>query len=106
ARGELRVLEGLALHHVTPMTGAVSDRDEQRLVLATGAGERFLAPGMPVDGIPLVLAQVGARLARESVRAAAVGARRRGGGMGHGAGESSRPAQAWQARRPSASSPH
>ena len=45
--------------------------------------ERLLAPGMPVDGVVHVLAQVGAGLGGEAVR-------RMGGGVGHGAEGSGR----------------
>ena len=67
-RRDLRVLEGLALHHVAPVAGGVADRDEDRLVLAAGAGERLLAPRVPVDRVVRVLEQVGGGLCGESVR--------------------------------------
>ena len=55
SRGDLRILEGLALHHVAPVAGAVADRDEQRLVFGPRAIEGLVAPGIPVDRIVLVL---------------------------------------------------
>ena len=58
-RGDLRVLEGLALHHVAPVAGGVADRDEDRLLLVARAAERLLAPRVPVDGVLRVLEQVG-----------------------------------------------
>ena len=63
-RRDLRVLEGLALHHVAPVAGRVADRDDQRLVLRAGARERLLAPRVPVDGVLRVLEQVRARSRR------------------------------------------
>ena len=66
-RGDLLVLERLALHHVAPVAGGVADAEEDRLVLAPRAGEGLLAPGVPVDGVVFVLEKVGAGLARESV---------------------------------------
>ena len=67
-RGRLGVLEGLVLHHVAPVAGGVADRDEQRLVLRPRARERLLAPRVPVDGVVLVLEEVGAGLVGEPVR--------------------------------------
>jgi hypothetical protein len=64
---DLRVLEGLALHHVAPVAGGVADRDEDRLALGARAGERLLAPRVPVDGVVLVLEEVGRRLLGESI---------------------------------------
>ena len=60
-------LEGLVLHHVAPVTGAVADREEDGLVLAARLREGFRTPGIPVDGVPLVLEQVGALLFRETI---------------------------------------
>src|SRR5262249_29152682 len=59
--------ERLVLHHVTPVTRAVSDRDEQRPVLALRSRERLVAPGMPVHRVVHVLAEIGARLGGEPV---------------------------------------
>ena len=63
-RRDLRVLEGLALHHVAPVAGRVADRDEQRLVLSRARRQRLLAPRVPVDGVVRVLEQVGGGLVR------------------------------------------
>ena len=57
-RGDRLVLEGLPLHHVTPVTGGVPDREEDGPLLIAGAGERLFAPGIPVDRIVRVLEQV------------------------------------------------
>ena len=43
-RGDLRVLEGLALHHVAPVARGVADRDEDRLVLAARARRSASSP--------------------------------------------------------------
>ena len=72
-RRGVRVLERLAFHDVAPVTGRVSDREEDRLGLRAGAGERLVAPGIPVDGIVRVLQEVWAGLVGEPV------------GAGHGA---------------------
>ena len=62
------VLERLALHHVAPVAGGVADRDEQRLLLIARASQRLLAPRVPVDGVVLVLEQVGGGLVGEAIR--------------------------------------
>jgi hypothetical protein len=62
-----RILEGLALHDVAPVTGGVANGEEERPVLPARALEGLLAPGVPVDRIELVLEEVRARLAREAV---------------------------------------
>src|SRR5258706_169460 len=64
---DVRVLERLAFHHVTPVTRRVADRDQHRLVLAARALPRLVAPREPVDGVVRVLPQVRARLVREPV---------------------------------------
>ena len=66
-RGDLRVLEGLALHDVAPVAGRVADRHEQRAVLLARAAQRLLAPRQPVDGVVAVLEEVGRRLPGERV---------------------------------------
>jgi hypothetical protein len=56
--GRARILEGLPLHHVTPVAGGVADRDQQRLVLAARPLERLRAPRQPVDRVPGMLSQI------------------------------------------------
>ena len=63
----LLVLERLALHHVTPVTGGVADREQDRLLLAPRAGEGLLAPRVPVDRVAGVLQQIRACLVGEAV---------------------------------------
>ena len=65
-RGRL-VLEALALHHVAPVARRVADRDEHGAVLLARAGERLLAPRVPVDGVLGVLEEVGGGLAGQAV---------------------------------------
>ena len=65
--GRRVVLERLALHHVAPMAGRVADRHQDRAIglprkLASGG-----APRVPVDGVVLVLEEVGAGLGGEGV---------------------------------------
>ena len=65
--GDLRVHEALALHDVAPVARAVADRQEDRLVLGLGPGERLGAPGIPVDRVVGVEQQVGAGLPGQPV---------------------------------------
>jgi len=83
--GDRIVLERFALHDVAPVAGRVADREEDRLVLAPRARERFLAPRIPVHGIHRVLQQVGALLAAQAIRPA-----RHVRGVGHRAPRSGR----------------
>ena len=64
------VLERLVRHHVAPVARRVPDRQQDRLVLGAGPGERLLAPRVPVDRVVGVLAQVRAGLVGESVHSA------------------------------------
>ena len=63
----LLVFEHLVLHHVAPVAGAVADGDEDRLVLLLRFVKGFVAPGVPVDRVVLVLLQVGGVFVLESV---------------------------------------
>src|SRR5690348_17481321 len=49
--GRRVVLERLALHHVAPVAGRVSDGEQDRLVLRLRAREGLLAPRVSVDGV-------------------------------------------------------
>jgi hypothetical protein len=40
---------------MTPVTGAVTDREEYGLVPLTGLGQRRVAPGMPIHRVISVL---------------------------------------------------
>src|SRR5207302_3008498 len=65
--GGLGILERLVLHHVAPVARRVPDGEEDRPVLVAGAGKGVRAPRVPVDGVVLVLEEVGARLLGEAV---------------------------------------
>ncbi len=54
---DLGVLEALALHDMTPVTGRIADRQEDRLVLGLGLRQSLRAPGIPVDRVGRVLEQ-------------------------------------------------
>jgi hypothetical protein len=49
------------------VAGGVADAEEDGFVFLTGAGEGFLAPGIPIHRIVLVLEQVGRFFARQPV---------------------------------------
>ena len=66
-RGGLLVLERLVLHHVAPVARGVADREQDRPVLVARAGERLLAPRVPVDRVLRVLEEVGTGLGGEAV---------------------------------------
>jgi hypothetical protein len=53
-----RVAERLSRHDVAPVTGGITDRDENRDVACGGFVERFLAPFSPIDRVVPVCAQV------------------------------------------------
>src|SRR2546422_1014670 len=65
--GGLVIFERLVLHHVAPVARRVPDGEEDRSVLGAGAGKGVRAPRVPVDGVVLVLEEVGARLLGEAV---------------------------------------
>ncbi len=62
-----RVLERFVGHDMAPVAGRVADGQEDGLVLLGGPGERLGAPGIPVDRIGGVLAQIGGRLGGQAV---------------------------------------
>ena len=66
-RGNVRVLERLALHDVAPVAGRVADREEDRPILVARPFERLSPPGIPVDRVVGVLEEVRARLSGEAV---------------------------------------
>ena len=65
---DLGVGEHLALHDVTPVTGGVADRQEDRPALLLRHAQRLAAPGVPVDRVVGVLQEVRARLPGQVVR--------------------------------------
>ncbi len=74
--GGALVLERLVLHHMAPVTGGVADADQHRFVLALRCLQCFLPPRIPIDGIVLVLEEIGARLACQPVRHSGIPFRR------------------------------
>ena len=58
-RGDGLVFEALAFHDMTPVTGRIANRKKHRLVFASGAGECFRTPGIPVDRVMGMLEQIG-----------------------------------------------
>jgi hypothetical protein len=65
--GDRRVLEGLGLHHVAPVTGRIADRQEHGPAEPPRFGERLVTPGEPVHRVVRVLQQVGAGLQSQPV---------------------------------------
>jgi hypothetical protein len=57
--GDVGVLKALMGHYMAPVTGGVSDRQQDGLAFGPGSLERFLAPRHPMHRIALVLEQVG-----------------------------------------------
>ena len=66
-RSGVRILERLVRHHVAPVARAVTDRDEERLLLGAGELERLVSPRMPVHGVLGMLQEVGAGLAGQAI---------------------------------------
>src|ERR1700682_2394065 len=54
-------------HDMAPMARRVANRQQYRPVLALGARQGFITPGVPVDRIGGVLLQIRARFARKSI---------------------------------------
>jgi hypothetical protein len=52
---------------MAPVTGGVANAEKDGFVFGAGAGERFLAPGIPIDGVLGVLEQVRGERGGESV---------------------------------------
>src|SRR5262249_40497531 len=64
---DLLVVEGLLFHHVTPMAGGVTDREQDRAMQLLGRLERLIAPWIPLEWVVSVLTEVGGRLEEEPV---------------------------------------
>ncbi len=60
----------LVRHHVAPVARGVADRQQHRPVLVARPVEGLVAPGVPVHRVLGVLAEVEARLARETIHPA------------------------------------
>ena len=65
--GGLLVLEGFVGHDMTPVTGRITDGQQNGPVLFTGGMQSLGAPGPPVHGVVGVLLQVGAGCAGQTV---------------------------------------
>jgi hypothetical protein len=61
------VFEGLVRHHVAPVTGRVSDRQEYRFAGVSREPECIFAPRIPVDWITRMLQKIGAGFGRQLV---------------------------------------
>ncbi len=67
SRSDLLVLERLLLHHVAPMTRRIADAHENRLPFRLRAGERLVAPRVPVDRVVRMLTEIGASLEDQTI---------------------------------------
>ncbi len=65
--GRRFVFERFPFHDVTPMAGAISDREQDRAIQLVSPLEGFVPPRVPVHRILAVLKQVGAALAGQSI---------------------------------------
>ena len=65
--------EGLALHHVTPVAGGITDRQEDGLVLLFRLLQRVFAPRIPVHRVMRVLEKIWAGFVNELVRVLMIG---------------------------------
>ena len=61
------LLEAFMLHDVTPVTGGVTDAEEDQLVFLPRPIESFLAPGVPVHRVVCVLEKIRTRFVNELV---------------------------------------
>ncbi len=59
-RGGRSILETFVCHHVAPMAGGIADREKDRLIGGLCLREGRGAPEPPMDGIVLMLQQIGA----------------------------------------------
>ena len=71
--GNLIVFERFSLHHMTPKTGRVTNRQEDEFAFLLGALKSFRTPWVPVDWVVRVLQQIGAGFTGQSVGGSRVG---------------------------------
>ena len=64
---DLFVLERLALHHMTPVTGGIADAQQDRFVFRLGLLERLLTPAIPIHRIMRVLQQIRTGLVNQPI---------------------------------------
>src|SRR5262245_26314615 len=61
------IFKGLLFHHVAPVTGSVTDRQEDGLLKVLCCFERFNAPRIPVNRVMGVLQQIGRLFVDQSI---------------------------------------
>ena len=61
------VLKRLPLHHVTPVTGGIPDREQDGTVLRFRCLQGFRPPGVPVDRVRGMLEEIGTGFVDESI---------------------------------------
>ena len=66
-RGGCGVLEAFVSHDMAPMAGGIADGEKDGLVGGLGLGQRCRAPGTPMDGVVLVLEEIGAGFVAEEI---------------------------------------
>ena len=66
-RGGCGILEAFVSHHMAPVTGGIADGKKDGPVARGRLGQRGRAPGAPVDGVVLVLEEIGAGFVAEQV---------------------------------------
>ncbi len=66
-RSDICLFEFLVRHYVAPMTGGISDREEDRFVFLACLRESFFAPRIPIDRIVSVLEKIRRFFPREPV---------------------------------------
>ena len=74
-RSHLGVFEAFVRHHMAPVAGRIADAQQDGPVDAAGLLEGLGAPGVPVDGVVPMLAEIGRRLGGEAVHALRLRAR-------------------------------
>ena len=63
----LRVLEGLMRHDMAPVAGGISNGKEDGLILLPCSAEGLVTPGVPLNGIPCMLEEIGTLLFDQTV---------------------------------------
>jgi len=66
--GDLFILESFSLHHMTPVTGGISDRKKNGFVFFFCLRQGFLSPRVPLHGIVGMLKEIRAGFIDELVR--------------------------------------
>ncbi len=54
-RGDFGILERLMRHYMAPVTGGITDRQQNWFILLACETQRFFTPRIPVDGVLSVL---------------------------------------------------